>query len=80
MPSHTVAERRKKRSPRKFIAQAIKRPGALTRKAVAAGMSVLAFARQAVATGSRADTLTKQQANFFLRVLRPASRKRARST
>ncbi len=76
MPSHTPAERRKARSPRKFISAAIKRPGALTRKAKAAGTSIIAFARRAVAKGSTASTLTKQQAGFFLRVLRPASKKR----
>ncbi len=70
MPGHTVAERRKKRSPRKFIAGAIKRPDALTRKAKGAGQTVLAFARSTVAEGSQASTLTKQQARFFLQVLR----------
>lgn len=57
---------------RKFIASAIKRPGALTRKAKAAGMSVAEFAR----AHAKDPGLTGQQARFYLNVLRPASRKR----
>ncbi|KKN70272.1 hypothetical protein LCGC14_0432970 [marine sediment metagenome] len=61
---------------KKFIQKAIKRPGALTRKAKSAGKSILSFAQEAVKAGSKASTLTKQQAGFYLRVLRPAVKKR----
>ncbi len=57
----------------KFIAGAIKRPGALTRKARAAGMSVDAYAHAHV----HDKGLTGRQARFYLKVLRPASRKAA---
>lgn len=50
----------------KFIAGAIKRPGALTQKAKAAGMSVDAFAR-----AHQHDTgVTGDEARFYLNVLR----------
>lgn len=63
-------------NPRKFIQRAIKRPGALTRRAKAAGMSVAAYARSAMRKGSKASGLAKQQARFYAQVLRPASKKR----
>lgn len=53
--------------------------GALTAKAKAAGMSVPAFAARAVAPGSRASTLTKQQANFARVAARVRRRRRSRS-
>lgn len=58
----------------KFISKAIKRPGALTKKAKATGMSVAAFARRALRKGSKASTLTKQQAGFYSRVLKKVKR------
>lgn len=61
-----------------FIAGAIKRPGALTKKAKAADMSMLGFAKKATSKGSKASTLTKQQANFYLHTLRPASKKKGK--
>jgi len=64
---------------RNFIKTAIKRPGALTRKAKSAGMSVNAYARKAVRPKSRASAQTKRQANFYLKVLKPASRSRRRT-
>jgi len=62
--------------PKKFIQGAIKRPGALTRKAKSAGMSINAFARKVVKPGSKTDSLTKRQATLFLKVLKPASKKK----
>ena len=52
------------RSSGKWIQKAIKRPGALTRKAEAAGMSTSAFAKKVTKPGSRASTTTKRQANL----------------
>lgn len=52
---------------KKWIQAAIKRPGAFTRKAKAAGMSVQAYARKVTAPGSRADARTKRQAYIALR-------------
>jgi len=48
----------------KWIAGAIKRPGAFTRKAKAAGMSTGAYAKSVLAKGSGASTQTKRQANL----------------
>ena len=58
---------------KKFIAGAIKRPGALTAKAKAAGMSTKAFEKKATAPGSKMSALTKREANFakFLNKVRP---------
>ncbi len=42
----------------------IKRPGAFTQKAKAAGMSVSAYATKVLKPGSKASALTKKQANF----------------
>jgi hypothetical protein len=55
---------------KKFIQKAIKRPGALTRKARAAGMSVLEFARK----HAHDSGLTGDQARFYLHVLRKVNR------
>ena len=52
------------------INKAIKRPGALTKKAKAAGMSIVAFATKHQHDG----TLTGQQSRFFLQVLHKAKR------
>jgi len=49
----------------KFIQKALKRPGALTRKANRAGMTPLEFARRHQHDGS----LTGQQSRFLLNVL-----------
>ena len=46
----------------KWIQGAIKRPGAFSAKAKAAGKSTAAFARSALKEGSRASTRTKRQA------------------
>ena len=47
-----------------WIQGAIKRPGAFTAKAKKAGMSVQAYARKVLKKGSKASTLTKQQARL----------------
>jgi len=47
---------------KKWIAGAIKRPGAFTKKAKAAGKSVSAYATQVLKKGSKASTRTKRQA------------------
>ena len=47
-----------------WIQGAIKRPGAFTAKANKAGMSVQAYARKVLKKGSKASTLTKQQARL----------------
>jgi len=48
----------------KWIAGAIKRPGAFTRKAKAAGMGTQAYASKVLAKSSGASTQTKRQANL----------------
>lgn len=52
---------------RKWISKAIKRPGALTRKAKAAGMSTMAFAR----AKKGAKGLTGQQARLAITLRGP---------
>jgi hypothetical protein len=47
-----------------WIQGAVKRPGAFTAKAKRAGMSVQAYARHVLKKGSKASTLTKQQARL----------------
>lgn len=47
-----------------WIAGAIKRHGAFTKKAKSAGMSVAAFASKVLKKGSKASTSTKRQANL----------------
>lgn len=49
---------------KKWIQKAIKHPGALTKKAKAAGMSVAAFAAKVTKKGSTASPQTKRQANL----------------
>jgi hypothetical protein len=48
----------------KWIQGAIKRPGAFTRKAKAAGKTPAAFASQVLKPSSKASTQTKRQANL----------------
>lgn len=57
----------------KTIKSAIKLPGALSRRAKRAGRSTTAQARHDKKHGT---TLQKQQANFYLRVLKPSSKKK----
>jgi hypothetical protein len=47
-----------------WIKDAIKHPGAFTKKAKAAGMSVSAFASKVTKKGSKASSTTKRQANL----------------
>jgi hypothetical protein len=49
---------------KKWIQQAIKHPGAFTKKANAAGMSVSKFAQHVLEKKSKADATTKKQANL----------------
>jgi hypothetical protein len=49
---------------KKWIANAIRRPGALTAKAKKAGMSVSAYASKVTKKDSKSSTLTKRQANL----------------
>jgi hypothetical protein len=47
-----------------WIKGAIKRPGAFTKKAKAADMSVAEYAEKVTKPGSKASTRTKRQANL----------------
>lgn len=49
---------------KKWIQSAIKNPGAFTKKAKAAGMSVQEYASKVTKKGSGASTQTKRQANL----------------
>lgn len=49
---------------KKWIAGAIKHPGAFTAKAKAAGKSVSQYAASVTKPGSKASTTTKRQANL----------------
>lgn len=49
---------------KKWIQDAIKEPGAFTKKAKAAGKSVSAYASEVTKEGSKASTKTKRQANL----------------
>ena len=48
----------------KWIQNAIKRPGAFTKKAKKAGMSVSEYVGKVTKKGSKASTRTKRQANL----------------
>ena len=58
-----------------WIQGAIKRPGAFTRKAKAAGMSVSSYATKVLKKGSKASTRTKKQA-ALAKTLKKMSRRR----
>jgi Ca2+-dependent lipid-binding protein len=60
---------------KKWIQKAIKRPGAFTKKAKKAGMSISAYARKVTKKGSKASTRTKRQANLA-KTLKKINRKR----
>ena len=55
---------KKMKSGGNWIQGAIKRPGAFSAKAKAAGMSTAAYAAKVTKPGSKASTLTKRQANL----------------
>jgi hypothetical protein len=59
-----VAASRKYNSDRNWMAKAVKRPGAFTKKAKAAGMSVSAYANKVLKKDSKASTRTKRQASL----------------
>lgn len=61
---------------RKWIRKAVKHPGAFTRKAQRAGMTVHQYARHVLREGSRASTKTKRQAQLALN-LEKMARKRS---
>lgn len=61
--------------PGKWIQSAIKRPGAFTKKAKARKMSVAEYAAKVTKSGSKASTLTKQQANLA-KTLRKISKRK----
>ena len=48
--------------PNKWIQDAIKNPGALTKKAKSAGMSVSKFVSKSIKKGSKSSSTTKKQA------------------
>ena len=60
---------------RKWIQKAIKRPGAFTKKAKKAGMSVSAYASKVTKPGSKASKLTKKQGGLA-KTLRKISKRR----
>jgi len=60
---------------KKWIKGAIKHPGAFTKKAKAAGMSVTAYANKVTKKGSKASTQTKRQANLAKTLGRMRKRK-----
>lgn len=49
---------------KKWIQDAIKNPGAFSKKAKKAGMSTTEFANKVTKTGSKASETTKRQANL----------------
>lgn len=62
---------------KKWIQDAIKRPGALTKKAKRAGMSPMGYAERVTKPGSRASTRTKRQGNLAKTLSRlPRKKKR----
>ena len=52
------------RGKKNWIEGAVKRPGAFTKKAKAAGMSISAYATKVLKKGSKASTRTKRQATL----------------
>ncbi len=60
------------------IGEKIKRPGALTRKAKRAGMSVAKFSKHVLDNPDKYTKLTRQQAAFFHNVLRKGSKTSAK--
>jgi len=56
---------------KKFIQGAIKRPGELTRKAKAAGMTIDQYCAQ-----KNLSPLSQDQCNFYKNVLKPAAKAR----
>lgn len=71
-----ASKTKRKKKDRKWMQKAVKRPGALTRKAKRYGMTPLQFARYVKAHPEKFDTLTKQQANFALTAAKISKRRR----
>ena len=63
-------------SDRFWIQKAIKRPGALTKKAKAAGMTLSEYIRHVLRKGSKASTRTKRQARLALTLRKLAKRRK----
>tara|TARA_Y100000310_G_C20393701_1_gene674043 strand:+ start:417 stop:611 length:195 start_codon:yes stop_codon:yes gene_type:complete len=61
---------------KKWIKDAIKRPGAFKAKAKRAGMTTNAYARHVLRKGSRATTRTKRQASLALTLGKISRKKR----
>jgi hypothetical protein len=61
---------------KKWIKNAIKRPGAFKAKAKRAGMTTNAYARHVLRKGSRATTRTKRQASLALTLGKISRKKR----
>jgi hypothetical protein len=59
----------------KWIQKAIKHPGAFTKKAKTAGMSVSEYATKVTKKGSKASSTTKRQANLA-KTLKKMSKKK----
>lgn len=72
-----MATSRSYNSDRNWMAKAVKRPGAFTKKAKAAGMSISAYASKVLKKGSKASTRTKRQANLA-KTFRKIAKKRKR--
>ena len=64
-----------KKSKARWIAGAVKRPGAFTKKAKKAGKSVAGYASSVLKKGSKASTRTKRQA-ALAKTLRKIGRRR----
>ena len=59
-----------------WIAGAVKRPGAFTKKAKAAGMSISVYASKVLKKGSKSSTRTKRQASLAKPFKKIASRRK----
>ncbi len=61
---------------KRWIQDAIKRPGAFTAKARRAGLTTTAYAQRVLRKNSRAHAVTRRQAQLALTLRRLARRKR----
>jgi hypothetical protein len=61
---------------KKWIKNAIKRPGSFKAKAKRAGMTTNAYARHVLRKGSRATTRTKRQASLAITLGKMSKRKK----
>lgn len=65
-----------RKSGKKWIGSAIKRPGSFSRKAKASGMSTQKYANKVLKKGSKASTRTKRQAALAKTLSKMRRRKR----